>query len=103
MEIINSLIISIVEAPFWTFVIVCIIGGSFIAFTLWYGFYVLALPLMALFSTVKIMIKNRRSHIIHSPQLGFTMADGGEKIEEGNCSNPCHINNKKTIVREEVL
>ncbi|MDY6842910.1 MAG: hypothetical protein SVW57_02305 [Thermodesulfobacteriota bacterium] len=84
MESIDSIVTLVVEAPFWTFVIACIIGGGVIAFILWYGFFIIALPLISLFSTIRKAMRNRHHHLVSNPQLGLTMADGGEKIEEGN-------------------
>lgn len=69
-------------------------GLTVVSFIMWYGFYVVAIPVMSIISGTKSLtpnyrkeaikqIKNHESYrFIHSPRLGFTMADGGKPSDE---------------------
>ena len=78
-----------------TILFVAIIVGPLILFAVWYLFYVVALPILSVVSTLRIKLKSRgekkageslvsseRHFAKPVTQLGFTMADGGESLDE---------------------
>ena len=64
---------------------------AILTFAIWYSFYVIYLPVASLISVVKIKLKERRLrkaglddfYYASIPQVGLTMADGGNHIRRG--------------------
>ncbi len=70
-----------------------VMGLAILAFAIWYGFYIIYLPVASLTSVVKIKLEERRLrkaglvadydfHYASIPEVGLTMADGGSQIEK---------------------
>ena len=64
-------------------------GLAALSFVIWYGFYVIALPGMALVTGTRILVggcSKEKGHKEYgyaiSPRLGYTMADGGKTVEK---------------------
>ena len=63
---------------------------TILTFVIWYGFYVIALPAVSLVSAAKVMLAGYSgktigfagngggAYLAANPQLGITMADGGD-------------------------
>ena len=74
--------------------LVVLMGLVMLTFFLWYGFFVIALPSVSAISLVRGMIvryQEKRARVgttrkerivVLNPQLGLTMADGGDSIEK---------------------
>ena len=74
--------------------LVVLMGLVMLTFFLWYGFFVIALPSVSAISLVRGMIvryqekrarvgTTRKEQIVAlNPQLGLTMADGGDSLDK---------------------
>ena len=85
-----EIIVTLVQSPAGVFLAI-LMGVTILSFVIWYGSYVIALPMMSLVSVIRGMVTRYREkkarvntslkkHTLN-PQLGITMADGGKSID----------------------
>jgi hypothetical protein len=63
-------------------ILMALMGLVILTFFVWYGFFVIALPSAAAISFFRDMVVQHSGAATFKPQLGLTMADGGDSIHK---------------------